>query len=303
MNGRGPGGEEAAVFEGVVKRYGEVVALDHLSFRVERGEVVALLGPNGAGKSTAIDLLLGLRAPDAGRVRVLGTAPARAVAEGRVGGMLQSGALPAGARVGEVLDLVRALYPEARGREELLELADLTELRGRRVETLSGGQAQRVHFALALAGRPRLLFLDEPTAGLDVESRRRFWATVRAVAVDGVGVLFTTHYLDEADANADRILVLDRGRLRRQGTPSAIRAAASGRIIRCSLAGADPDRLRRLPGVVDVVVHGEEVTMRSTDADRTVGALYALGGEVRDLLVSGVGLEDAFLALTGDGVG
>src|SRR5579884_1605271 len=190
MNGRGPGGEEAAVFEGVVKRYGEVVALDHLSFRVERGEVVALLGPN------------------AGRVRVLGTAPARAVAEGRVGGMLQSGALPAGARVGEVLDLVRALYPEARGREELLELADLTELRGRRVETLSGGQAQRVHFALALAGRPRLLFLDEPTTGLDVESRRRFWATVRAVAVDGVGVLFTTHYLDEADANADRILVL-----------------------------------------------------------------------------------------------
>ncbi|HZV48683.1 MAG TPA: ABC transporter ATP-binding protein [Candidatus Dormibacteraeota bacterium] len=298
MNGHDADGGEAAVFEEVVKRYGQVVALDRLGFRVERGEVVALLGPNGAGKSTAVDILLGLRAPDSGRVRVLGVPPARAVASGRVGGMLQRGGLPAGARVGEVLDLARALYPEARGREELLDLADLAGLTGRRVETLSGGQAQRLRFALALAGRPRLLFLDEPTVGLDVEVRRHFWAIVRAVAADGTGVLFTTHYLEEADANADRVLVLDRGRLLRQGTPSAVRAAASARVVRCTLAGATPDRLRRLPGVVDVVVHGDDVTIRSTDADRTVGALYALGSEVRDLLVTGAGLEDAFLVLT-----
>jgi ABC-2 type transport system ATP-binding protein len=293
--------EQAAVFEDVAKRYGGVTALDHLSFSVSRGETVALLGPNGAGKTTAVDLLLGLRRPDAGRVAVLGGTPAHAVAAGRVGGMLQQGALPAGARVSDVLDLARALYGGARGRLELLELAGLQDLSRRPVEKLSSGETQRARFALALAGRTELLLLDEPTVAMDVEARRRFWAIVRAVAMDGAAVLFATHYLEEADANADRVLVIDHGRIVREGTPSAIRAGAAVRVIRCTLADADPAALGGLPGVVDVAVHGDDVTIRSTDADATVGRLYALGLSVRDLQVTGAGLEDAFVSLTAHG--
>lgn len=289
---------EAVAFYEAVKRYGRVVALDHATFHVERGEMVALLGPNGAGKSTAVDLLLALRSPDAGHVAVLGGPPSAAVAAGRVGGMLQRGGLPADARVTELVDLVRRLYGSARSRAELLELADLGELGGRRVAQLSGGQAQRLRFALALAGRPELLFLDEPTVALDVEARRRFWAIVRAVAADGTTVLFATHYLDEADAYADRVVVLDRGRVAADGPPSTIRALGSARTVRCTLERPDLERLRALPGVVEAAAHGHDVTIRSTNADATVAALYASGQTVRDLQVTGAGLEDAMLALT-----
>jgi ABC-2 type transport system ATP-binding protein len=291
--------DSAATFDSVVKRYGEVVALDRLSFTIERGETVALLGPNGAGKSTAVDLLLGLRAPDDGSVTVLGGTPARAVAAGRVGGMLQTGSLPQGSRVRDLLALARSLYGARRSIAELLELADLADLAGRPASKLSGGQTQRLRFALALAGRPELLFLDEPTVAMDVESRHRFWAIVRAVAADGTGVVFATHYLEEADRVADRILLIDHGRLLREGTPAAIRAEQTVRTVRCTLA--DPDRagLATLPGVRDVIVHGHDVTLTTTDADALVGALYALGQPVRDLQVSAAALEDAFLRLTG----
>ncbi|HXM54922.1 MAG TPA: ABC transporter ATP-binding protein [Candidatus Dormibacteraeota bacterium] len=290
--------ESAVTFGSVVKRYGDVVALDNLSFTIARGETVALLGPNGAGKSTAVDLLLGLRAPDEGRVAVLGGEPARAVAAGRVGGMLQTGALPQGARVRELLELARALYGSRRSVADLLDLADLGDLVNRPASHLSGGQTQRVRFALALAGRPELLFLDEPTVAMDVESRHRFWAIVRAVAADGTGILFATHYLEEADRTADRILLIDRGRLVREGTPAAIRATQGARTVRCTLAEPDRNRLAALPGVREVTIHGHDVTLTTTDADALVGALYALGKPVRDIQVSAAALEDAFLQLT-----
>jgi ABC-2 type transport system ATP-binding protein len=276
-----------------------VAALAGATFHVGRGETIALLGPNGAGKSTAIDLMLGLQRPDAGHVEVLGESPARAVRDGRVGAMLQQSGLPSNARVGEIVDLVRRLYGRVRGLDELLAASGLGDVADRMVEKLSGGQEQRVHLALAMAGRPELLFLDEPTVGLDPEARRRFWQLVNAVATSGASVVFATHYLDEADVNADRIVVLHRGRVVAEGPPSAIKAAASARSIRLTLPAADPARLLALPGVRDVAVHGEDVTLRSTDADVTVAALFA-SGPVRDLTVSGAGLEDALIALTGD---
>jgi ABC-2 type transport system ATP-binding protein len=296
----------AVAFRDVVKVYnGRVTALDHVSFDIARGETVALLGPNGAGKSTAIDTMLGLRPPTSGQVRVLGMTPADAAAAGKIGGMMQTGGLPEGARVSELIGLFRQLYqgrrsPAACDQADLLRLAGLTELAGRRVEQLSGGQAQRVRFALALAGRPELLFLDEPTAALDVEARRSFWQSVRTIAGQGTTVLFATHYLDEADANASRIIVVSHGRVLADGTPAQIKAYTSVRTIRFSTPAPDTSVLLGLPGASDVSADGDAVTIRSGDADATLPALYALASPVRGLEVGGGGLEEALLALTGD---
>jgi len=292
------------VFRDVVKVYnGRVTALDHVSFEIARGETVALLGPNGAGKSTAIDTMLGLRTPTSGQVRVLGMTPAGAAAAGKIGGMMQTGGLPEGAKVSELIGLFRQLYRgrrSARDQADLLELAGLTELADRRVEQLSGGQAQRVRFALALAGRPELLFLDEPTAALDVEARRGFWQSVQAIAAQGTTVLFATHYLDEADANASRIIVVSHGRVLADGTPAQVKAYTSVRTIRFSTPAPDTSMLLRLPGVSGVSADGDTVTIRSGDADATLPALYGLARPVRSLEVGGGGLEEALLALTHD---
>jgi ABC-2 type transport system ATP-binding protein len=292
----------AVVFRDVTKVYnGRVTALDHVSFEIPRGATVALLGPNGAGKSTAIDTMLGLRKPTSGDVRVLGVSPATAVAAGKIGGMVQTGGLPDGAKVSELIALFRQLYRGRRSQADLLRLAGLTDIADRRVEQLSGGQIQRVRFALSLAGRPDLLFLDEPTAALDVEARRAFWHSVQAIADQGATVLFATHYLDEADANASRIIVVSHGRIMADGTPSQIKAYTSVRTIRFSTPVPDTSALLRLPGVNDVVASGDAVTIRSGDADATLPALYALGQPVRGLEVGGGGLEEALIALTGDG--
>jgi ABC-2 type transport system ATP-binding protein len=294
----------AVVFRDVVKVYnGRVTALDHASFEIPRGATVALLGPNGAGKSTAIDTMLGLRKPTSGQVRVLGMTPGSAVAAGKIGGMVQTGGLPEGAKVSELIGLFRQLYRGRRSQAELLRLAGVTEIADRRVEQLSGGQTQRVRFALALAGRPELLFLDEPTAALDVEARRAFWQSVQTIAEQGTTVLFATHYLDEADANASRIIVVSHGRIMADGTPSQIKAYTSVRTIRFSTPAPDTPALLRLPGVSDVVTSGDAVTVRSGDADATLPALYALGQPVRGLEVRGGGLEEALIALTSDGDG
>jgi ABC-2 type transport system ATP-binding protein len=297
-----PGGQGstpvAVEFQRVVKRYQDTVALDGVDISLYEGETVALLGPNGAGKSTAIGLVLGLLKPDAGELRVLGGRPIAARQAGRVAAMLQSGALPAGARVGEVLDFMRSLYPEPLPVAELLARAGLVALRDRAVDRLSGGEAQRVRFAMAIAGNPRLVFLDEPTAAMDVESRRSFWEQMRAFAREGRTVVFATHYLDEADAVADRIVVLSRGRVVASGAATEIKAKVATRNVRFTLPAADPAALLRLPGVVDVAVRGLDVTLRSSDADRTVAALYAGSVPLRDLAVTGADLEEAFLALT-----
>jgi ABC-2 type transport system ATP-binding protein len=291
---------QAVAFDGVSRRFGATLALDDVGFGIGIGETVALLGPNGAGKSTAIGVMLGLLGPSAGTARTLGQVPGSAVRSGRVGAMLQSATLPIGAKVGELVDLARGLYPAPSPRAAVLERAGLADLVGRRAENLSGGEAQRVRFALAIAGDPDLVFLDEPTVAMDVESRRAFWADMRRFASEGRTVLFATHYLDEADQVADRIVVLDHGRVVADGSPSALKAGVSERTVRFALVGdGDVDAtLRTLPGVASADRHGETISLLTRDADETVRALVAGGYAFRHLEVTGADLDAAFLALT-----
>ncbi|GGQ60141.1 ABC transporter ATP-binding protein [Streptomyces althioticus] len=293
---------DTVVFDRVTKRYGGVRAVDDLTLTLRPGETVALLGPNGAGKSTTLDLLLGLKRPDSGSVTVLGTGPREAIVAGRVGAMLQSGGLMGDVTVAELVRLACGLHPRPYPVPDVLARAGLTAIAGRRADKLSGGQAQRVRFALATAGDGDLIVLDEPTTGMDVTARRAFWATMRDQADRGRTVLFATHYLEEADAIADRVLVLHRGRLLADGTATEIKASTGMRRISFDLPGGTPDEiaLRRLPAVTAVSVSpGGTVRMRSKDADATVHALYGLGFHPRNLEVAGLGLEQAFVALTG----
>ncbi|WP_066954190.1 ABC transporter ATP-binding protein [Streptomyces lushanensis] len=295
----------AVSFTGVVKSFGAVRAVDGAHLAVPRGETVALLGRNGAGKSTAIGLLLGLDVPDAGTVRVFGGPPARAVTDGRVGAMLQDGRPIRRVTVRELVTFVASTFPRPLPVAEALELAGLTAHANRRVDKLSGGQTQRVRFAVALAGRPELLVLDEPTAALDVEARRAFWGSMRAYAERGNTVLFSTHYLEEADQHAGRIVVIDHGRIVADGTGERIKSSAGGHLVSFDLpddAEAEPRAadLGRLPGVVSVEsagTRGGRARLRTDDSDATVMALARLGA-IRRLEVVPATLEDAFLALT-----
>ncbi|MFF9013792.1 ATP-binding cassette domain-containing protein [Streptomyces sp. NPDC014870] len=289
--------EPAVAFEAATKRYGAVRAVDRVDLTVRRGETVALLGRNGAGKSTTIALLLGLAEPDEGRVSLFGGAPGRAVAAGRVGAMLQEGRPVPRVTVGELVGFVARTYPAPLPVAEALELAGLTELAGRRVDRLSGGQAQRVRFALALVGAPELIVLDEPTAALDVEARQQFWDSMRGYARRGNTVLFSTHYLEEADAHADRIVVVDRGRVVADGTSEQLKRAAGGSLVSFDLAGAATDGLAGLPGVTSVEIRGDRAHLRTEDSDGTVRALAARDA-IRRLEVAPVSLDDAFLTLT-----
>ncbi|HEY7131244.1 MAG TPA: ABC transporter ATP-binding protein, partial [Candidatus Limnocylindrales bacterium] len=237
--------------------------------------------------------------PTAGSVEVLGQAPRDAVRGGRIGAMLQESGLPILARVGELIDLVRHLSPRPMPAEQIARRAGLTGLLDRRTESLSGGEAQRVRFALAIAGDPDLLFLDEPTVAMDVETRRAFWSDMRASAAEGRTILFATHYLEEADQVADRIVVLDHGRIVADGSSAEIKRGATGRTVRFRLAGADANRLAAIPGVRSVDVHGDRVALETDDPDATARALLATELEVHDLEIAGPDLETAFLALTG----
>jgi ABC-2 type transport system ATP-binding protein len=291
----------AVAFDGVGRRFGDTQALDTVDLRIAGGETVALLGPNGAGKTTAIGIMLGLVDPSAGHASTLGMPPRQAVRSGRVGAMLQSAGLPPGARVGELVELARGLYPAPSPREAILERAGLTALVDRRVETLSGGEAQRVRFAFAIAGDPDLVFLDEPTVAMDVESRRAFWDDMRRFADEGRTVLFATHYLDEADHIADRIVVLDHGRVVGDGTPAELKATVTDRTVRFALDradAADEAALAGLPGVVRVERHGAALSLLTRDADATVRGLVTADVAFRHLEVAGADLDAAFLALT-----
>ncbi|SDL33093.1 ABC-2 type transport system ATP-binding protein [Nonomuraea maritima] len=289
---------EAISIEGVAKSYGNVRAVESLTLRVPAGQVVAVLGPNGAGKSTTVSMMLGLITPDAGSVEMFGKSPAEAAATGYVGAMLQDGDLVPNLTVREVVGFVRGLYPDPMPLDEVLELAGLTDLAKRRTGRLSGGQAQRVRFAMAIAGAPKILVLDEPTAALDVESRRAFWAGIRAYAADGRTVLFATHHLEEADENADRVVVVARGRIVADGTPAEIKQRAGGRAVRFTLGDQPAAGLERLPAVSAVEVEGEVATLHTADPDTVVAALYGTGLKVRDLEIITPALEDAFLSLT-----
>ncbi len=292
---------QAVAFDGVSRRFGATLALDDVGFDIPVGETVSLLGPNGAGKSTAISVMLGLLDPSGGSARTLGLEPRDAVRSGRVGAMLQSATLPIGARVGELVDMARALYPAPAARESVIDRAGLRALVGRRAETLSGGETQRVRFALAIAGDPDLVFLDEPTVAMDVESRRSFWTDMRGFAAEGRTILFATHYLDEADQVADRILVLDQGRVVADGSPSALKSGIAERTVRFAwpvAADGSDAVLDTLPGVTSTERRGETVSLLTADADETVRALVAAGIAFRHLEVTGADLDAAFLALT-----
>ncbi|MFE2299040.1 ATP-binding cassette domain-containing protein [Streptomyces sp. NPDC059445] len=284
-------------FRGAVKTFGDVRAVDGLDLDVASGETVALLGRNGAGKSTAISLLLGLDEPDEGSVALFGGRPQDSVRAGRVGAMLQDSRPVPRVTVRELVSFVAGRYPAPLPVAEALRLAGVTELAGRRVDRLSGGQTQRVRFAVALAGNPSLIVLDEPTAALDVEARHAFWESMRAYARRGHTVLFSTHYLEEADAHADRIVVVDRGRLVANGTGEELRRSVGGNLVSFDLAGLAADALALLPGVVSVEVRGERARLRTDDSDATVVAL-AERGAIRGLEVVPASLDDAFLALT-----
>ncbi|WP_329079807.1 ABC transporter ATP-binding protein [Streptosporangium sp. NBC_01469] len=288
---------DAVSLRGVTKRFGAVRAVNGLSLDIPAGQTVALLGPNGAGKSTTIGLLLGLLAPDSGTVRVLGDTPETAVRNGRLAAMPQEGGLVSRSTVRELVGFVSGTYPAPLPLEEVLATAGLEELADRRMERLSGGQAQRVRFALALAGDPELILLDEPTAALDVRARREFWESMRAFAARGRTVLFSTHYLEEADEYADRVVVIDRGRIAADGTSREIKRLVALSTVSVTATG-DTAPLERLPGVVSVEIRGERAHLRTRDADATVVALAAAGA-VRDLEVVPTALEDAFLSLTG----
>ncbi len=293
----------ALCFSGVEHRYRSVVALDNLNFEVARGETLALLGPNGAGKSTAISLLLGLQRTQSGAVTVLGTDPHTAMASGKVGAMLQVGGgsgLPHGVKVAKLVTMVSKLYRRPAPVARTLARAGLTQLADRHVHRLSGGQAQRVRFALAIAGDPELVFLDEPTVAMDVEGRRSFWDMMRGFAGEGRTVVFATHHLYEADAVADRIVVMRKGTVVANGAASTIKAAAPTRRVRFVCPNADVARLRELDGVDTACVRGSEVVLDSLDADATVRAVVAAGVAFSDISVTAADLEQAFMALTCD---
>ncbi len=281
----------------VTKRYGDVTALDNFSLELRAGEVVALLGPNGAGKTTAVRLLLGLIAPNSGSVRVLGRDPRDADARTRIGAMLQVSRVPEMLRVREHIDLFRSYYPSPLPAAEVIRVAKLDGITEQMFGKLSGGQKQRTLFALALCGNPDLIFLDEPTVGMDIESRRAMWDEVRALSAAGKTVLLTTHYLEEADMLANRIVVINKGKLLCEGTPAEIKHRVSGRRIRC-ITQLDPEFLQALPSVSDVQQDREAVVILAEQPEKVVREMLLRDETLHGLEVSAAALEDAFLALT-----
>ena len=282
---------------------GPVRAVRGIDVSIAPGETVALLGPNGAGKSTAIDMLLGLLPPDSGTVSLFGMTPADAVKQGAIGAMLQTGSLIRDLSVRELVAMMASLFPNPFGVDEVLELTAIDDIAGRRVHKLSGGQTQRVRFAIALVSNPDLLVLDEPTVAMDVESRHAFWTTMRRFASSGKTVVFATHYLEEADTYADRIILMARGEIVADGPATEIKATVGLRTIRATLPNADLPALGALPGVTHVETRGEAIILNCSDSDTAIRALLPAYPQARDIEISGAGLEQAFLQLTGDNNG
>jgi len=295
----GPPAGDAVSLSGLAKTYGPVRALDGIELRIRPGSTVALLGPNGAGKSTAIELLLGLLEPDHGGVRLFRSSPEQAIAAGQVGAMLQDAKLMSGVSVAALLRVIRAAYPAPADLPGLIQAAQIGGLLRRRTDQLSAGESQRVRFALAASGDPPLIVLDEPTVAMDVGAREAFWGILRAYAASGKTMLFSTHYLEEADAHADRIILLRSGRIIADGAPDEIKAAAGiARTVRFRSLTGSPDRFRQLAAVTAVHADGDRITLHSADADATVWALYHLRDTIAGLAVTDAGLQEAFVALT-----
>lgn len=298
-------GENAVSLHQLTKQFGSVRAVDSLSLNIRRGETVALLGPNGAGKTTTISMLLGLLPPDDGTVSILSTPPAAAVQNGRIGAMLQEGSLMPGVRVGELLDYVLHLCSSQMSRQmsrkQLIATSGLTGLERRRVDRLSGGQTQRVRFALAIAGQPDVLVLDEPTAAMDVEARHDFWASMREYTSTGRTVLFATHYLEEAEAFASRVVIISHGRIVADGSVAELKRGFGVQTVQFHAPDGCSPALEHLSGVSQVEAQGAQVTLKTADADATVRHLVTSGIAWNDLEVRSANLEDIFMALVENG--
>lgn len=288
-----------AALRGVDKRYGRIAALDGIDLQVRRGELLALLGPNGAGKSTSIALLLGLIRPDRGRAELFGDDPRHLRARRCIGVMLQSAMLPATLRVGELLRLTARYYPQPRPLADSVALAGIEDLLRRPYGKLSGGQQRRVQFALAVCGRPRLLFLDEPTVGLDIQARQTLWATIRTLVDQGCSVVLTTHYLEEAEALADRVQVMAHGRVIHEGTVEALRDRVAVKQIRC-VTTLSSEQLRAWPQIAEVHRHEGRLHIATTDAESVTRRLLAADAGLSGLEVRRAGLAEAFRDITRD---
>ena len=290
--------------EGLTKTFpgpqGPIHAVRGIDVSIARGETVALLGPNGAGKSTTIDMMLGLAKPDSGTATVFGRVPREAVNAGLVGAMLQTGQLIRDLSVRELVAMMAGLYPDPMDVEEALGLTGLEDIARQRTQKLSGGQTQRVRFAVAIVCNPDLLVLDEPTVAMDVEGRREFWSIMREFASRGKTVLFATHYLEEADANADRAILMARGRIVADGPTTEIKARVGRRTLRATLPDVSPAKLAELPGVASADRHGDAVILSCSDSDQTIRALIERHPRAKDIEIVGAGLEAAFLELTGE---
>ncbi len=286
-----------AQLDQVTKCYGGITALDGLSLALRPGEIVALLGPNGAGKSTAVRLLLGLSAPSTGQARIFGRDPREPQTRTRIGAMLQVGAMPKTLTVREHLDLFRSYYPRPLAMEEIVRIALLEGIEDRLFQALSGGQRQRLLFGLAICGDPEIVFLDEPTVGLDIEARHGLWAQIRSLAARGKTVLMTTHYLEEADALANRIIVINKGRVVSEGTPKEIKSRSARKKIRCSTT-LSTAQIRTIPGVVEAEQSAGVTSVTAGHPEPVLRTMLAWDAELSGLEVVSPGLEEAFLALT-----
>jgi len=289
--------EPLAELAAVHKRFGKIVALRGLDLQVRSGELLSVLGSNGAGKTTAISLLLGLLRPDAGHVRLLGRSPRDIEARRQIGVMLQEVALTPELRVRELIALTVKYYPEPMSVDETLANSNTTAIADRLYGKLSGGQKRQAQFALAICGRPRLLFLDEPTAGLDVEARVLMWATLRRLVAQGAAIVLTTHYLEEAESLSTRLAVLASGQLVAQGTVREIRTLIGGKDINCVTA-TDADEIGTWPGVANVARNGERLHIRARSAEAVVRRLLAADENLTELEVHRAGLAEAFTQLT-----
>jgi ABC-2 type transport system ATP-binding protein len=289
--------EPAVELSHASKRYGAVQALDDVSFTIEAGEVVAMLGPNGAGKTTSISLMLGLRNPTSGSARLFGLDPKDLKARSRVGVMLQESGVPGMLRVSEMVDLFRAYYPNPLPTSDAIAMAGLEEKARSLVKDLSGGQHQRLYLALAVCGNPDALFLDEPTVGMDVEGRRRFLDEIGELAARGRTIVLTTHYLEEADQLARRIIVIDRGKVIADSTPAEIKSRVAGKRITFSTPDPDGEKLDGLP-LTDRQIEDHRVRLLTNQPEAVLRELFRRGVEMHDLQVAGADLEEAFVAMT-----
>jgi len=289
----------AIELRGIHKRFGQVHAVRGIDLQISSGEIVAFLGPNGAGKTSTIDVILGLSHPSEGSVSVYGMEPRQAISRGLISAVMQTGGLLKDLTVGETLQYTASLFTNTQPVAEVMKRAGISELADRKVGKCSGGEQQRLRFAMALLSDPELLILDEPTTGMDVEGRRGFWTAIRQDAELGRTVLFATHYLEEADSYADRVILIRRGEIVADGTSAQIKAMAAGRTVRATLPGADEAKLHEIPGVERVEVRGDTVLLHAIDSD-AVARYLLTSTPAKDLEITTRALEDAFIALTSD---